>query len=43
MDLYRFPAIVSYLMARDRIFQDELAAERIAWEKAFNLLYFTES
>ena len=42
-DLYHFPAIVSCLMAKNLIFQSELAAEQIAWEKAFNMLYFTES
>jgi hypothetical protein len=42
-DLYRFPAILSCLMAKDWIFRGELAAEQIAREKAFNLLYFTES
>jgi hypothetical protein len=40
-DLYRFPAILSCLMSKDWIFRSELAAEQIAREKAFNLLYFT--
>jgi len=35
-----FPAIVSCLMAKGRIFQDEMAAEQIARKKAFNLLCF---
>jgi hypothetical protein len=42
-DLYRFPAILSCLMAKDWTFKSEFAAEQIAREKAFNLLYFTES
>ena len=39
-DLYRSPAIMSYLMANRRVFQNELMAEQIGWEKAFKLLYF---
>ena len=39
-DLYRFPAVMSNLMAKSRIFQDELMAEQIGREKAFKLLYF---
>jgi hypothetical protein len=40
-DLYRFPVILSCLMAKSRIFKDELTAEQIALEKAFKLLCLT--
>jgi hypothetical protein len=40
-DLYRFPVIMSCLMAKSRIFRGELALEQIALEKAFKLLCLT--